>query len=114
MTESDEALDTPAKPQDYAGLRTELATLVSDFAPSLNHLMNHYHIRAGRSIATATLVAPRRRIRSEVGPPLGAVNCRNLQLSRPFGPTEYRGRRGSVRVGVRRDSSDEHGDLNPT
>jgi hypothetical protein len=33
MTESSDASDTPAKPQDYAGLRTELATLVNDFAP---------------------------------------------------------------------------------
>ena len=33
MTESSDASDTPAKPQDYAGLPTELATLVNDFAP---------------------------------------------------------------------------------
>ena len=26
MTESSDASDTPAKPQDYAGMRTELAT----------------------------------------------------------------------------------------
>jgi hypothetical protein len=36
MTESSDASDTPAKPQDYAGLRTELATLVNDFAPLIN------------------------------------------------------------------------------
>ena len=71
MTESSDASDTPAKPQDYAGLRTELATLVND---------------------------------SEVGPRLGAVNCRNLQLSRPFGPTELQGE-ARFRPG-RRDSSD--------
>jgi hypothetical protein len=38
MTESSDASDTPAKPQDYAGLRTELATLVNDFAPLINEL----------------------------------------------------------------------------
>ena len=38
MTESSNASDTPAKPQDYAGLRTELATLVNDFAPLINEL----------------------------------------------------------------------------
>ena len=36
MTESSDASDTPAKPHDYAGLRTELATLVNDFAPLIN------------------------------------------------------------------------------
>jgi hypothetical protein len=40
MTESSDASDTPAKPQDYAGLRTELATLVNDFAP---HQLRHKH-----------------------------------------------------------------------
>ena len=34
MTESSDTSDTPAKPQDYAGLRAELATLVDDFTPS--------------------------------------------------------------------------------
>jgi hypothetical protein len=31
MSESSDTSDTPAKPQDYAGLRAELATLVDDF-----------------------------------------------------------------------------------
>ena len=34
MTESSDISDTPAKPQDYAGLRAELATFVNDFSPS--------------------------------------------------------------------------------
>jgi hypothetical protein len=38
MTESSDALDTPAKPQDYAGLRTALSTLVNDFTPLINEL----------------------------------------------------------------------------
>jgi hypothetical protein len=38
MTESSDTSDTPAKPQDYAGLRTELATLVDDFTPVINEL----------------------------------------------------------------------------
>jgi hypothetical protein len=38
MTESSDTSDTPAKPQDYAGLRTELATLVNDFTPLINEL----------------------------------------------------------------------------
>jgi hypothetical protein len=38
MTESSDTSDTPAKPQDYAGLRAELATLVSDFSPLINEL----------------------------------------------------------------------------
>ena len=33
MTESSDTSDTPAKPQDYAGLRAELAMLVDDFSP---------------------------------------------------------------------------------
>jgi len=33
MTESSDTSDTPAKPQDYAGLRVELATLADDFTP---------------------------------------------------------------------------------
>jgi hypothetical protein len=38
MTESSDTSDTPAKPQDYAGLRVELATLVDDFSPLINEL----------------------------------------------------------------------------
>ena len=38
MTESSDTSDTPAKPQDYAGLRAELATLVDDFTPVINEL----------------------------------------------------------------------------
>jgi hypothetical protein len=38
MTESSDTSDTPAKPQDYAGLRAELATLVNDFSPVINEL----------------------------------------------------------------------------
>jgi hypothetical protein len=38
MTESSDAADTPAKPQDYAGLRAELATLVDDFTPLISEL----------------------------------------------------------------------------
>ena len=38
MTESSDTSDTPAKPQDYAGLRAELATLVNDFTPLINDL----------------------------------------------------------------------------
>ena len=38
MTESSDTADTPAKPQDYAGLRAELATLVNDFSPLINEL----------------------------------------------------------------------------
>jgi hypothetical protein len=38
MTESSDSSDTPAKPQDYAGLRAELATLVDDFTPVINEL----------------------------------------------------------------------------
>lgn len=33
MTESSDTSDTPAKPQDYAGLRAELAALADDFTP---------------------------------------------------------------------------------
>ena len=33
MTESSDTSDTPDKPQNYAGLRAELATLVDDFSP---------------------------------------------------------------------------------
>jgi hypothetical protein len=38
MTESSETSDTPAKPQDYAGLRAELAMLANDFTPVINEL----------------------------------------------------------------------------
>jgi hypothetical protein len=38
MTESSDTSDTPAKPQDYAGLRIELASLVDDFSPLINEL----------------------------------------------------------------------------
>ena len=38
MSESSDTSDTPAKPQDYAGLRAELATLVDDFTPLINEL----------------------------------------------------------------------------
>ncbi|MGO9552325.1 hypothetical protein [Mycobacterium sp.] len=38
MTESSDTSDTPAKPQDYSGLRAELATLVNDFTPLFNEL----------------------------------------------------------------------------
>ncbi|MGA9677722.1 MAG: hypothetical protein WBR28_21595 [Mycobacterium sp.] len=38
MTESSDTSDTPARPQDYAGLRTELAKLVNDFTPVISEL----------------------------------------------------------------------------
>jgi hypothetical protein len=38
MTESSSASDMSAKPQNYAGLRAELATLVDDFTPGVNEL----------------------------------------------------------------------------
>ena len=38
MTESSDTSDTPAKPQDYAGLRAEFATLVTDFSPLISEL----------------------------------------------------------------------------
>jgi hypothetical protein len=38
MTESSDTEDTSAKPQDHAGLRAELATLMSDFAPVITEL----------------------------------------------------------------------------
>jgi hypothetical protein len=38
MTESSDSSDTPAKPQDYAGLAAELAALVDDFPPVINEL----------------------------------------------------------------------------
>ena len=38
MTESSDTSDTPDKPQDYAGLRAELATLVDDFSPLISEL----------------------------------------------------------------------------
>jgi hypothetical protein len=38
VTESSGTEDTPAKPQDYAGLRAELAAWVSDFTPVITEL----------------------------------------------------------------------------
>src|SRR5258705_8806386 len=38
MTEAPDPSDTPAKPQDYASLRAELATLVNDFTPLITEL----------------------------------------------------------------------------
>ena len=38
MTDSSDAPDTPAKPQDYAGLRGELASLAGDFTPVITEL----------------------------------------------------------------------------
>ncbi|HEY2501028.1 MAG TPA: hypothetical protein VGI68_06310 [Mycobacterium sp.] len=38
MTESSDTSDTPAKPQDYAGLRAELAALAKDYTPLINEL----------------------------------------------------------------------------
>jgi hypothetical protein len=38
MTESSDTSDTPAKPQDYAGLRAELAALADDFTPVITEL----------------------------------------------------------------------------
>jgi len=38
MTESSDTSDTPARPQDYASLRAELAALVDDFSPVINEL----------------------------------------------------------------------------
>ncbi len=38
MTESSDTSDRPAKPQDYTGLRAELATLIDDFTPIINEL----------------------------------------------------------------------------
>jgi hypothetical protein len=38
MTESSDTSDMPAKPQDYAGLRAELATLYRDFSTLINEL----------------------------------------------------------------------------
>jgi hypothetical protein len=38
MTESSETSDNPAKPQDYPGLRAELATLADAFTPVITDL----------------------------------------------------------------------------
>jgi hypothetical protein len=38
MTESSDTSDTPAKPQDYAGSRAELAALADDFTPVITEL----------------------------------------------------------------------------
>jgi hypothetical protein len=43
MTESSDTSDTPAKPQDYAGLRAELAMLVDDFSPVIDDLWPRLH-----------------------------------------------------------------------
>jgi hypothetical protein len=43
MTESSDTSDTPAKPEDYAGLRAELAMLVDDFSPVINELWPRLH-----------------------------------------------------------------------
>lgn len=38
MSESSDTSDTPPEPQDYAGLRAELAELANDFLPVANEL----------------------------------------------------------------------------
>jgi hypothetical protein len=38
MTESSDTSDTPAKPQNYGGLRAELAALADDFTPLITEL----------------------------------------------------------------------------
>jgi hypothetical protein len=38
MNERSNMSDTPARPQDYAGLRAELAELASDFTPVITEL----------------------------------------------------------------------------
>jgi hypothetical protein len=38
MNEPSDMSDTPARPQDYAGLRAELAELASDFTPVITDL----------------------------------------------------------------------------
>jgi hypothetical protein len=38
MTESSDTSDTPAKPQEYAGLRAELTRLADDFTPVVTEL----------------------------------------------------------------------------
>jgi hypothetical protein len=38
MNELSDMSDTPARPQDYAGLRAELAELASDFTPVITEL----------------------------------------------------------------------------
>jgi hypothetical protein len=38
MNEPSDTSDTPARPQDYAGLRAELAELTNDFVPVINEL----------------------------------------------------------------------------
>ena len=56
MTRSSDTADTPAKPQDYAGLRAELATLVDDFTPLISKLWPRLedHNTGGNCIAIAT------------------------------------------------------------
>src|SRR5271154_6872393 len=38
MNEPSDRSDTPARPQDYAGLRAELTELTNDFTPVINKL----------------------------------------------------------------------------
>jgi hypothetical protein len=38
MNEPSDTSDTPARPQDYAGLRAELCKLTNDFTPVINEL----------------------------------------------------------------------------
>ena len=38
MNEPSDTSDTPARPQNYAGLRAELAELTNDFVPVINEL----------------------------------------------------------------------------
>ena len=54
MTESSDTADTPAKPQDYAGLRAELAALVDDFTPLINELWPRLEDHKYRGNCTAT------------------------------------------------------------
>ena len=54
MTESSDTSDTPAKPQDYADLRAELATLVNDFTVLINELWPRLEDHKYRWDCTAT------------------------------------------------------------
>ena len=54
MTESSDASDTPAKPQDYAGLRTELATPVNDFAPCAQGVVRFHNSNGCRPFGCLT------------------------------------------------------------
>jgi hypothetical protein len=44
MNEPSERPDTPARPQDYAGLRAELAELASDFTPVITPASSYAHV----------------------------------------------------------------------